>query len=62
MARVLLLLALSATFQCCAGAQRKLTQSTAAPPAAGPSIVQDLLDVLGRNQSIGIEECESEGC
>nr|QOL01215.1 putative extracellular protein TR9_023 [Trebouxia lynnae] len=38
---------------CCAGTQRKLTQSTAAPAPVGPSIVSDLLDVLGRNQSIG---------
>ena len=58
MARMGLLLGLITMSLCCVGAQRKLTQSTAAPAAAGPSIVQDLLDVLGRNKSIGIGELE----
>ena len=53
MARMGLLLGLIITSLCCVGAQRKLMQTAAAPAAAGPSLVQDLLDVLGRNKSIG---------
>ena len=53
LARVILLLGVTALSLCCVEAQRKLAQSAAAPAPAGPTLVQDLLDVLGRNQSIG---------
>ena len=53
-ARAVLLLGFTTVLSLsCVGANRKLTQSTAAPAPAGPSLVQDLLDVLGRNESIG---------
>lgn len=56
-ARLFLLLGLTTVSLCCVGAHRKLAQSTGASAPvlapAGTSIVQDLLDVLGRNQSIG---------
>ena len=52
-ARLVALLTVVNLSLCCAGTQRKLTQSTAAPAPVGPSIVSDLFDVLGRNQSIG---------
>lgn len=53
LARVILLLGVTTLSLCCVGAQRKLAQSAAAPAPSGPTLVQDLLDVLGRNQSIG---------
>ncbi|KAL3157193.1 hypothetical protein ABBQ38_001432 [Trebouxia sp. C0009 RCD-2024] len=53
LARVILLLGVTTLSLCCVGAQRKLVQSAAAPAPAGSTLVQDLLDVLGRNQSIG---------
>lgn len=55
MARAIVLLGVTTLSLCCVGAHRKLTQSAAAPAPAGPNMVQDLLDVLGRNQSIGTE-------
>ena len=51
--RSVLVLSVTCMSLCCAEAQRKLTQSTMAPAPVGPSITQDLLDVLSRNQSIG---------